>query len=48
MYNVPVQKMINSIREALVLKYGYDFYKLSERDQAALIIKVFTEMRTEG
>lgn len=47
MITVPVQNMINSIKAALFQEYGPDFYKLSEKDQNALIIKVFMDLRTE-
>lgn len=47
MITVPVQRMINTIREALILEYGYNFLRLSEKAQNELIYLTFTEWRKE-
>lgn len=47
MTTVKVQTLINEIRDALILDHGYDFLKLSVKDQEALIIQTFFKSRTE-
>lgn len=47
MYNIKVKKMIEDIRDALILEHGYNFLKLSVKDQEALIIKTYFDARTE-
>lgn len=47
MQNVRVKKMINTIREFLILEHGDDFLNLSEKDQVLLIYKTWTDLRTE-
>lgn len=44
---VKVQTLINEIREALILEYGNDFLKASEKDQILLIYKAWTDSRIE-
>lgn len=35
----PQEKLYNELKNALIEKYGYDFLKLSEKDQTNLIIQ---------
>lgn len=47
MNNVKVKEMIDTIREALILEYGYNFLKLSEKEQVLLMIDTWNKARTE-
>lgn len=47
MNNVKVNQMINTIREALILEYGNDFLKLSEKEQVLLMLDTWNKARTE-
>lgn len=45
--NIPVKRMINNIREALIEIHGEDFLELSENDQNKLIWLAFCQSRAE-